>query len=61
MHLHGATAAEINAFYMGRGGFQNMMTGDLTMGFVNCDQAIGAITSLKSVKEVIDEIGPAFL
>lgn len=62
MFKAGATGAEINDFYMGRGGFMaGMLKGDLKNGFINGSEAIDNITSIKTVKEVIDEIGPAFL
>lgn len=61
MYKKGATAVEINNFYMGRGGFLNMLTGDLKNGFANADEAIGNIDSIKTVKEVVDEIGDVFL
>lgn len=61
MFKEGASGQEINQFYMGKGGFlSGMLLGDKDNGIVNCSQAINNITSIKSCKEVVDELGAAF-
>ncbi|MCR5371163.1 MAG: nitronate monooxygenase [Clostridium sp.] len=57
MMREGADAAALNKHYMSRGGFlKGMLLGVKDEGIINCDQAVGSITSVKTCLEVVDEL-----
>ena len=57
MMQEGADAAALNRHYMDRGGFlKGMRLGIKDEGIINSSQAINSITSLKTCREVVDEL-----
>lgn len=60
MGLAGATADELAAAYMGVY-LYGMRLGDLDNWMVNVSDSVDSITSMMTVKEVVDELGDAFL
>lgn len=57
MMQEGADATALNRHYMDRGGFlKGMRLGIKDEGIINSSQAINSITSLKTCKEVVDEL-----
>lgn len=59
MGLAGATQAELGAAYYGV--YLAMRLGDLDDWFINVSDAVDSIKSMKTVKQVVDELGDAFL
>ncbi len=57
MMREGADASALNRHYMSRGGFlKGMRLGIKDEGIINCDQAINSITSIRTCREVVDEL-----
>ncbi|MBP3852533.1 MAG: nitronate monooxygenase, partial [Erysipelotrichaceae bacterium] len=57
MMNEGADAVTLNKHYMARGGFlKGMRLGIENEGIINSSQAINGITSIKTCKEVVDEL-----
>jgi len=57
MMQEGADAMALNSHYMKNGGFlQGMRLGVKDQGIINSSQAINNITSVKTCREVVDEL-----
>ena len=56
MEERGATLEELLTVISGQVGLKAFQEGDIDAGVIACGQVVGVIDSLKSVKEVIDEI-----
>ena len=61
MYKEGAGGVALNKYYMDKGGFQKgMLLGIKDEGIINASQAINSITSIKTCKEVVDDLASAF-
>ena len=56
MEQRGATLEELLTVISGQVGLKAFQDDDIDAGVIACGQVVGVIDSLKSVKEVIDEI-----
>lgn len=62
MYAEGATGPEINQYYSEHGGFKGgHVDGDLENCILNWSEAVDNITSIKTCKEVVDELGAPFV
>lgn len=61
MFKEGVDGPTLNKYYMDKGGFQKgMLLGIKDEGIINASQAINSITSIKTCKEVVDDLASAF-
>jgi nitronate monooxygenase len=56
MEQRGATLEELLPLISGQAGFKAFQEGDIDAGVIACGQVVGLIDTIKSVKEVIEEI-----